>query len=132
LNRKETHVAARRLIITAIATGALLVPAGVAYGQADTTQQGYLTNGPQSQIQVGAENQTPSNTPKNTPKQTTAPTNLVAENTTSPQPAATPAPATVESKGTLPFTGLDVRIILIAGIVLGVMGFGLRRISRQS
>ena len=34
--------------------------------------------------------------------------------------------------GTLPFTGLDLGLFAAAGVGLGVMGFGLRRVSRKS
>jgi hypothetical protein len=61
----------------------------------------------------------------------------VENNAPTKQPAAavaTPAPkATVEQKGAqLPFTGLDVGFVLLAGAVLLAAGFGIRRMTRPS
>jgi len=39
---------------------------------------------------------------------------------------------TSKPNGTLPFTGLDLGLFAAAGVGLGVMGFGLRRVSRKS
>jgi hypothetical protein len=60
--------------------------------------------------------------------------------TTQPAPAATVTPkaqtqpiaATTKStsSGKLPFTGLDIALVLAAGAVLTGLGFGLRRITR--
>jgi hypothetical protein len=38
--------------------------------------------------------------------------------------------ATKKSNGSLPFTGLDLALVVAAGGVLLAMGFGIRRISR--
>lgn len=40
--------------------------------------------------------------------------------------------ATVSKGGSLPFTGLDLTIVLLAGIVLIVLGVSLRRIGRHA
>jgi len=35
-----------------------------------------------------------------------------------------------DGDGSLPFTGLDVALLLAAGVVLGAVGFGMRRLTR--
>jgi hypothetical protein len=49
---------------------------------------------------------------------------------TASSPAATTAAGT-SSGGTLPFTGLDLAVVLVAGTVLVGLGFGLRRLGRD-
>lgn len=44
--------------------------------------------------------------------------------------SGTPAQETVS--GTLPFTGLDLGLIVAAAVLLVVLGFGLRRIGRRT
>lgn len=47
--------------------------------------------------------------------------------------AGTKVAAIVIPKGdTLPFTGVDLALLLIAGIVLVIAGFSLRRITRKA
>jgi hypothetical protein len=43
---------------------------------------------------------------------------------------SSPAESTKESGSKLPFTGLDLALVVAAGGVLLAMGFGIRRISR--
>jgi hypothetical protein len=44
----------------------------------------------------------------------------------------TPPTATTSSSGTLPFTGLQIALVALAGVVLVGSGFALRRASRSS
>ena len=67
------------------------------------------------------ETQQPTDDTSTTPTQTT------------PTPAPTPEPTPVqeESSGNLPFTGLDVGIVVLMGIALVGTGFLLRRSTRS-
>ena len=49
---------------------------------------------------------------------------------TTPTPAPTPEPTPVQESGNLPFTGLDVGIVVLMGIALVGTGFVLRRSTR--
>jgi hypothetical protein len=56
------------------------------------------------------------------------------KNTTTHKPATKPATkpvATTKTSGTLPFTGLDLGLFGAVGIVLVVMGYGLRRVGKK-
>jgi hypothetical protein len=46
--------------------------------------------------------------------------------------SATTEPTASKSSGTLPFTGLDIALVVAAGGVLVAMGMGIRRLSRSS
>lgn len=51
-----------------------------------------------------------------------------------PKSQNSPTKVTLKSKpssGTLPFTGLDLGLFAVAGIGLGAIGLGLRRVSRK-
>lgn len=43
----------------------------------------------------------------------------------------TSAPAPVAKADQLPFTGIDLGVVLVAGVALAGVGFGMRRLSRQ-
>jgi hypothetical protein len=46
--------------------------------------------------------------------------------------SATTEPVSDKSSGQLPFTGLDIALVVAAGGVLLAMGLGIRRLSRSS
>jgi hypothetical protein len=56
------------------------------------------------------------------------------DETTSTPPAVTAAapPAQSDSSGELPFTGFDLALVVGAGGVLMLLGFGIRRFTRAS
>lgn len=92
----------RNIIAAATLCVALLVPAS-AFAQSSST--GYSQPAGSVQQQLGTHN--------------------------SSNDAKTTAAAKSES-GSLPFTGLDIALVVAAGGVLLAMGFGIRRISRPS
>ena len=96
----------RKLIVLAIAAMALaLTP----FALADATQSVYNGSGTKTQqdIQKAAPAKTASSAP-------------------STQTTATPA------SGALPFTGMDLGLVVLAGIGLAVMGYSLRRLARDT
>jgi hypothetical protein len=101
------------------AISVLVVPAAAS---ANSGQQGY--SGPNSAVAGVSGGNGPSSGSAAPAEVETAP--VVEE-------APTVAAAEVESSGaTLPFTGLDVGVIALAGIVLLGMGFLLRRYTHRS
>ena len=106
----------RKKLVGAVLGSALLV-AAPAYGQGvNATQDGYSTPGGQVQQQVS--NGQPEGNPS-------------ASNSNSGGEAA-PAQQSRAEEGGLPFTGLQVGIILAAGLMLVGLGVGIRRVSRVS
>lgn len=104
---------------------AMLLFAPSAFAQT-SAQNGYSTPGGVVQTQV---------TP---PASTTAPATTAPSVTTQSSPATATTPkaapvATTEAKtsGKLPFTGLDLALVVIAGAVLLAIGLGIRRLSRS-
>ena len=106
-----------RIIVAGGLIAALLAFAPAAFAQS-SAQNGY--SAPGGVVQTQLNNSGP---PSNS-------------NHSNPAPAAqTNAPAaTTEAKssGKLPFTGLDIALIVAAGGVLLAMGFGIRRLSRAA
>ena len=97
-----------RTSLTALTVGiALAVGAPAAVAQTDPTQDGYSTPGGAVQTQVDRGNDPGNETP---------PPQVVQQ----------------ESSSSLPFTGLDVALIVGAGGMLLLLGFGLRRFSRPT
>jgi len=94
----------RNLIVGAIVSASMLV-AGPAYAQ--TASEGYSKPAGSIQERISTE-RTPEPTPPNDPPETIT-----------------------EARSELPFTGLDVALIVAAGGVLLAMGFGMRRLSRS-
>jgi hypothetical protein len=106
-------------ITSGVVSAAMLLGAPAAFGQS-TAVQGYSTPGGVVQTQIG-----------HSPSHQTQPTASTQAAPSSPSaPAATPSATAKTSGNKLPFTGLDVALIVAAGGVLVAMGYGLRRISR--
>lgn len=94
----------RNLFVGAIVCASMLV-AAPAYAQ-NSAQSGYSSPKGSIQEQITTKNDPP-------------------RKTTTTTTASTP------EGGDLPFTGLDVALIMAAGGVLLAMGFGIRRLSRS-
>jgi hypothetical protein len=106
----------RKTTIAGLAGVMLAVGAPVASAESTApVQDGY--SAPSGVVQTQIEN--------NTPKQNSAP----AAETSTPK-ATVQQPAATSSQ--LPFTGLDVGLVLAAGAALLAAGFGIRRVTRPS
>ncbi len=108
----------RKLIVVWVVIGALAaVPAALA--DSSTALDGYGSNAAKPVVQVKgtSSGKTSTGTP------------------TTAKPAATPVatPAATASSGpaTLPFTGSDLVIFMVAGVALVGLGLGLRRAGRD-
>src|SRR5689334_11818554 len=103
-----------RAAATALITTLLLAFGGTAAMAASPSAKGYdETLGVIGEI----ETQQPTETTETTP---------------TPPPAPTPTPTPVqEESGNLPFTGLDVGIVVLMGLALIGTGFVLRRSTRR-
>ena len=97
----------RNLIVGAIVCASMLISAP-AFAQ--TSSSGYSKPAGSIQERITTENVPPRDPP--------------AETTTERRSSDSPS-------GDLPFTGLDVALIMAAGGVLLAMGFGMRRLSRS-
>jgi hypothetical protein len=107
----------RFVVTAALSAGALAVAAPVAVGQTTSPDQdGYAVPGAAVQTQVESGNEPTPPTPVNDQVSNSQPTAAVQ--------------ATDDS--TLPFTGLDIALIVGAGGVLLLLGFGIRRLSRPA
>ena len=115
----------RRLVVTIFTVGALAAPAS-AMAQ-DPIVQGYGGRGPTVENQITPPGQVEAevvSTPKT--KQQSTPTS-----TTPVESAPTAAAQPQETKGSLPFTGLDARLLALAGIALAGIGFATRRLAQR-
>lgn len=100
---------ARKTLTTIILATALAVFAATpALAAVTASQIGYAGVGPQTQNEVAS-----------------APTNATAQPTSGNEPGATPRSASGTS---LPFTGLDIAMVLTIGVALALGGLGLSRI----
>jgi Tfp pilus assembly protein FimV len=118
-------VSIRRLVMTIFTVGALAAPA-TAMAQAPIVQ-GYGGRGPTVENQITPPGQVEAevvSTPKQAPKKATTPT---PPQESAPTVAAQPQAA----KGSLPFTGLDARLLALAGIALAGIGFATRRLAQR-
>jgi hypothetical protein len=116
-------VSIRRLVVTIFTVGALAAPAS-AMAQ-DPIVQGYGGKGPTVENQITPPGQVEAQV-VSSPKKTQTPT------TTTPQESAPTAAAQPQtSKGSLPFTGLDARLLALAGIALAGIGFATRRLAQR-
>jgi hypothetical protein len=95
-------------------SAALLVGAPVASAQT-SAQQGYATPGGIVETQI--ENGPPEGSPN-------------VETNTNESAAQTETVAQAENSGSLPFTGLDIGLIVAAGGILLALGLGMRRVGR--
>jgi hypothetical protein len=62
----------------------------------------------------------------------TQPAQAESEDTTPPAATAAAPPAQSDAGGELPFTGFDLALVVAAGGVLLLLGFGIRRFTRAS
>jgi Tfp pilus assembly protein FimV len=115
-------VSIRRLVVTIFTVGALAAPAS-AMAQ-DPIVQGYGGRGPTVENQITPPGQVEAEV-VSTPK-TQTPTTTTPEET-APTAAAQPQ----ATKGSLPFTGLDARLLALAGIALAGIGFATRRLAQR-
>jgi hypothetical protein len=104
-----------RIIVAGGLIAALLAFAPAAFAQS-SAQNGYSAPGGVVQTQLNNSGPSSSNSQAAPAAQSSA-------------PAAT---TTTRSSGKLPFTGLDIALIVAAGGVLLAMGFGIRRLSRAA
>ena len=110
----------RGLKRTFVAAGAaMLLVAAPAFAQVNPTEQGYSAPAGVTQQQI-----TSSPGPSATVTPSPAPTKK-----TTPVAVTKAAPA---KKGGLPFTGLELGLVLAAGAALLGVGLGLRRLSRPN
>ena len=93
-----------------VASVALALSAPAAFGQS-AVQNGYSQPGGVIQSQVSNGN------PSSTPEASTS---------------STPTAKTQTSSSQLPFTGLDLGLVLAAGAMLLAAGLGIRRVSRRT
>ena len=113
----------RRLVVTIFAVGALAAPAA-AMAQSPIVQ-GYGGRGPTVENQITPPGQVEAQV-VSSPKKATPPTATTPQETA---PTAAAQPQT--SKGSLPFTGLDARLLALAGIALAGIGFATRRLAQR-
>jgi hypothetical protein len=111
-------VLAKSAVATAVA---LLLAAGTAFAQ-NPTEQGYSSPGGTVQQQITS---------------TPAPTAQVSPTPSKPTPTkpvavVKPAAKAKSSGKGLPFTGLELGLVLAAGVALLGLGFGLRKFSRPN
>src|SRR2546423_13002900 len=107
----------RGLKRTFAATGAaMLLVAVPAFAQVNPTEQGYSAPAGVTQQQI-------TSSPGPSATVTPAPTHKVT-------PVAATTKAAPAKKGGLPFTGLELGLVLAAGAALLGVGLGLRRLSR--
>jgi hypothetical protein len=62
----------------------------------------------------------------------TQPAQAESEDTTPPAATAAAPPAQSDQGGELPFTGFDLALVVAAGGVLMLLGFGIRRFTRAT
>ena len=113
-------------IITSLVAVLVLMAVSVtpAFGQTDPSLDGYsnVAGQQQDQVQGGLEQ-------ANGPVNDTAPASSSAAPASDSAAPAQPAGAT-SGGGGLPFTGIDVALLVGAGGVLLAAGFGMRRLTR--
>ena len=113
---KSMGVLARSVSASAVA---LLLLAGTAFAQ-NPTEQGYSSPGGTVQQQI-------TSTPAPTATVSTTPTTPAA-----PAAQVKAAPKAKTSGKGLPFTGLELGLVLAAGVALLGLGFGLRRFAKPN
>lgn len=106
-----------RIAATALITSLLLAVSGPIAMGASPSAKGY-----DETLGVIGEIETQQPTPTTTTPPPTTP---------APAPTPTPTPAPAQESGTLPFTGLDVGIVVLMGLALVGTGVVLRRTTRR-
>ena len=101
-----------KLFIALIAGAFLALPAGAI---AQSAEGGYNQPGGVVQDQIQ-----------------TQPAQAESEETTPPAATAAAPPTQSDQGGELPFTGLDLALVVAAGGVLMLLGFGIRRFTRAT
>lgn len=120
---RPAHMRLRTIFTAASVAAALAVVPGTAFAQTSALQ-GYSV--PASAVQTQLDNSTPAS-------HNTAPASSNSAKPAAKVPASTTAAAVdTRSASKLPFTGLDVGLVVAAGAMLLLLGFGMRRISRPS
>ena len=104
-------------LATLLAVGGALMVAAPASAQ-QSVEDGYGGRGAVDQQVLGEVGTV------DAPQQQSAPS-------ASEVPAAQPTPAAQQAEGTLPFTGLDVALIALGGVLLVGLGLTVRRLSRD-
>lgn len=115
-----------KLFVAALAGALLALPAG-AYAQS-SSEGGYNQPGGVVQDEIQAQ-------PTSRDATSGTPARQPADSSGTPAgtPAGTPvAAAAADEGGNLPFTGFDLALIVAAGGVLLMLGFGIRRATRAS
>ena len=115
----------RRLVVTIFTVGALAAPAS-AMAQ-DPIVQGYGGRGPTVENQITPPGQVEAEVVSTPKKQTSTPPTATTPQESAPTAAAQPQ----ATKGSLPFTGLDARLLALAGIALAGIGFATRRLAQR-
>jgi hypothetical protein len=109
------------------ALGAVLLLAGVLAGIAlagGPTNDVYSSSGSKVDSALASGGSTPAKSSPFTPP--------VAASSSHPSAAAASSSSTPASASSnLPFTGLDLGVVLVAGVLLIGVGFGLRRVTRK-
>lgn len=103
-------------ILAGAVSAAMLLAAPTAFAQT-SSQQGYSQPGGVVQTQLG-----------HNPSHNNQPT--TSTSTSTPGPAV--AQPSAKSASKLPFTGLDIALVVAAGGLLLAMGLGIRRLSRSA
>ena len=114
----------RRTIFTIISAATLAVPGSAMAQSNPPTVDVYAQQGERVENQITPPGQVEAEVVSSKPKQQAQ---VQAE--TAPTAAAQPAPEAAKSK--LPFTGLDARLLLVAGIALAGIGFATRRLASR-
>lgn len=113
----------RRLVLSLLTVGALAVPSSALAQDTSPLVQSYSSTGPSVENQVTPPGQVEAQV-VSAPKKQTAPAPAATAPTAAAQPQET-------AKGSLPFTGLDARLLAIAGVVLAGIGFATRKLAQR-
>jgi hypothetical protein len=115
----------RRIILTALVGAFFVVPSGAFAQSTDPLVQVYSSEGPKTENQITPPQERVQN-------QVSPPGEVEAQVVSETTPEApTAAAQPQESSGELPFTGLDARLLLLAGIALFGIGFATRRLAAR-
>lgn len=118
--RRTTAIVAALVTMLPCATAVAQTPAGDAYGGDGQTQGEVINVNPGGEVQGDQEERT-----EGTPAGET----LGQTSDTSGSPTARAASASSSEDGSLPFTGLDVLLIVAGGLALIAAGATIRRLT---